>query len=151
MNQEKIMKTKMTIALVMAILAIICSIILAGMYSDERVKTQVTFRDKYAQNLEYAYNEINTYLETKKDLPLHYNMVLSDVGAARTLIFVIENISEEKQTIVNTFHYSLVKYPDQMQEKLEDIAQALYDVSGNLDKGYDEMKQITDSIDLLGT
>lgn len=144
------MKIKMTIAIVISILSIIGMLVGFGLYADEKEKTQITYHDKYIQNLTEAAIEIDTYLETNKDLQLHYNMLISDIGAARNMAFVLDSFSEEKQKTINKFHYCLVKYPEQMQEKLEEIYTAVDDISANLDKGYDEINDIIETLDLLG-
>ncbi|MGN0538155.1 MAG: hypothetical protein ACI4M3_09290 [Acutalibacteraceae bacterium] len=151
MNQEKIMKVKMITAIVLSILAIVAMCVFIALYFDKTDKTRHTFKEKYMENLTYACEEIDTYLDSKIDLELHYNMILSDVGAARTLIFLIDDYSAEKQKTINTFHYCLVKYPDQMKEKLKESRTAMDDITANLDKGYDELEKIIDSIDKLGT
>ena len=58
---------------------------------------------------------------------------------------------EEKQKTINTYHYCLVKYPDQMKQKLEEARIAMDDVTANLDKGYDKLEGIINFIDKLGT
>ncbi|MGN0114618.1 MAG: hypothetical protein ACI396_04785 [Acutalibacteraceae bacterium] len=151
MNQEKIMKAKMIAAIVLSIVAIVAMCVFIALYRDESAKIQRTYREKYMENLTYACEEIDTYLETKIDYDLHYNMIISDVGAARTLVFLMEDYSEEKKKTMNTFHYCLVKYPDQMKNKLKESRTAMDDVTANLDKGYDELNEIIDSIDRLGT
>ena len=37
-----------------------------------------------------------------------------------------------------------------MREKLDDSSKALHDIADHLDKGYDEAKEIVDSINKLG-
>jgi hypothetical protein len=76
-------------------------------------------------------------------------MVISDMGAARTLIFLIDDYTEQQKTI-NELHYCFVKYPEQMSGKLEEASQALNDILDHLDKGYDEAQAIVDSIDKKG-
>lgn len=151
MNQEKIMKVKMIVSMIICFFALAAMCVFIALFLDEKEKVQRTYKEKYMENLTYACEEIDMYLDTKIDLDLHYNMLLSEVGSARTLIFLIEDYSEEKHKILNTFHYCLVKYPDQMKEKLEESRTAMDDITANLDKGYDELKEITDSIDKLGT
>lgn len=151
MNQEKIMKVKMITAIVLSILSVVAMCVFIALYFDEKANTQRTYREKYMENLTYACEEIDTYLETEKDLDLHYNMILSDVGAARNMVFLIDDYSVEKQKTINTFHYCLVKYPDQMKEKLKESRTAMDDITANLDKGYDELEKIIDSVDKLGT
>lgn len=151
MNQEKIMKVKMIAAIILSLFTTVALCVFIALYLDETAKTRRTFKEKYMENLSYACEEIDMYLDTKTDLELHYNMILSDVGAARNMIFLIDDYSEERQKTINTFHYCLVKYPDQMTEKLEESRAALDDITANLDKGYDELDEIIDSIDKLGT
>ncbi|MGN0594992.1 MAG: hypothetical protein ACI4I6_07530 [Hominimerdicola sp.] len=151
MNQEKIMKVKMITSIIVSFFTIIALCVFIALYFDEKAKTRRTFEEKYMENLTYACEEIDTYLDTKIDVELHYNMILSDVGAARTLIFLIDDYSEEKQKTINTYHYCLVKYPDQMKQKLEEARIAMDDITANLDKGYDELEEIINSIDKLGT
>ena len=145
------MKVKMITSIIVSFLTIIALCVFIALYFDEKAKTRRTFEEKYMENLTYACKEIDTYLDTKIDVELHYNMILSDVGAARTLIFLIDDYSEEKQKTINTYHYCLVKYPDQMKQKLEEARIAMDDITANLDKGYDELEEIINSIDKLGT
>ena len=44
----------------------------------------------------------------------------------------------------------MVKYPEQMQGKLEDVKKALDHITENLDKGYREVNEIVDSVDKIG-
>ena len=141
----------MITSIIVSFLTIIALCVFIALYFDEKAKTRRTFEEKYMENLTYACEEIDTYLDTKIDVELHYNMILSDVGAARTLIFLIDDYSEEKQKTINTYHYCLVKYPDQMKQKLEEARIAMDDITANLDKGYDELEEIINSIDKLGT
>lgn len=151
MNQERIMKVKMLASMILSLFTVIALCVFIALYFDLKAKTRQTYIEKYMENLTYACEEIDTYLDTKTDLELHYNMILSDVGAARTLIFLIDDYNEEKQKTINTFHYCLVKYPDQMKEKLEESRTAMDDITANLDKGYDELEEIIESVDKLGT
>ena len=89
------------------------------------------------------------YLENGKDLPTRYNMIISDMGAARSLVFLIDDYTEEQKAI-NELHYCFVKYPEQMQGKLEDVEKALDHITENLDKGYREVNEIVDSVDKMG-
>lgn len=150
-DQEKIMKRKMVAALFIAFAALLTMLIFIGLYTDEKKKTQAAYRQQYIENMTDAANEINIYLDKGKDYQLHYNLILSDMGAARSLIFLIDDYSEDDKKAVNELHYCFVKYPEQMSQKLEEAAKALEDVTDNLDKGYDEIKAIVDSIDKLGS
>ena len=149
MNQEKIMKAKMVTAIFIALAAVIAVFVFAGLYFDQRRMNRLEYIDQYENNILLAAEEIDKYNEKQTDYDLHYNMVLSDLGAARAIIFLIDDYTE-KQKIINELHYCFVKYPNQMREKLDDSSKALHDIADHLDKGYDEAKEIVDSINKLG-
>lgn len=140
----------MIVSIIFSFFTMIAMCTFITLYINETKNTQRTFYQKYMDSLTYAHEEINIYLQTKKDLDMHYNMLLSDVGTARTLVFLLNDFSEEKQKTINTFHYCLVKYPEQMKDKLEESEIAIDDITANLDKGYDELELIIQSIDMLG-
>lgn len=149
MNQEKIMKAKMVTAIFIALAAVVAVFVFAGLYFDQRRINRLEYIDQYENNILLAAEEIDKYNEKQTDYDLHYNMVLSDLGAARAIIFLIDDYTE-KQKIINELHYCFVKYPNQMREKLDDSSKALHDIADHLDKGYDEAKEIVDSINKLG-
>ena len=149
MNQEKIMKAKMVTAIFIELAAVIAVFVFAGLYFDQRRMNRLEYIDQYENNILLAAQEIDKYNEKQTDYDLHYNMVLSDLGAARSIVFLIDDYTE-KQKIINELHYCFVKYPNQMREKLDDSSKALHDIADHLDKGYDEAKEIVDSINKLG-
>ena len=120
MNQEKIMKAKMITAIIIAAASLIAAFIFAGLYSDQKKQNRLDHIDQYEKNLAQAADEIDNYLEKQTDYDLHYNMVLSDLGAARSMIFLISDYTEEQKTI-NEIHYCFVKYPEQMPEQFVKI------------------------------
>ena len=81
------MKRKMICAIVMFIAALIGLFVMAGLYVDKSEEVQETYRAQFKENLDYAADEIDEYLKTEKDLDLHYSMIVSDMGAARSMIF----------------------------------------------------------------
>ena len=72
------------------------------------------------------------------------------MGAARAFVFLIDDYTEQQKTI-NELYYCFVKYPVQMKEKLEQTGAALTHITEHLDKGYDEVNEIVNSIEKLGT
>ena len=146
------MKRKMVTAIIWSIILLIALIVFIGLYIDKTKENQQRYKDQYLRSMSDAADEIDVYLKTKIDYEMHYNMVLSDLGAARSFIFLVEDGEwTDRQKTVNELHYCLVKYPDQMKNKLEDVSSALKDVYDNLDKGYDEMNAIVDSVDKMGS
>ena len=149
MNQEKIMKAKMVTAFIMLFAALAGLFVMTGLYIDKSQDVQDTYKDKYKQNLESTVEEIDTYLKNEKDFELRYNMIISNLGAARNMVFLIDGYTEEQKTI-NELHYCYIKYPEQMKDKLKDTKTALEHIIQNLDKGYDEADKIVGSVDKLG-
>ncbi|MBQ8121098.1 MAG: hypothetical protein IJ172_10035 [Ruminococcus sp.] len=156
MNQEKIMKRKMITAIIWSFIMLIALLVFIGLYIDKSKEITDRFRSQYKQSIADAADEIDTYLDTKVDYDMHYKMLISNIGAARSFIFLLEedddkkNNMTENQKAVNELHYCLVKYPEQMETKIEDVSKALHDVYDNLDKGYDEMRAIVDSVNKMG-
>ena len=139
----------MITAIIIAAASLIAAFIFAGLYSDQKKQNRLDHIDQYEKNLAQAADEIDNYLEKQTDYDLHYNMVLSDLGAARSMIFLISDYTEEQKTI-NEIHYCFVKYPEQMKDRLKESSEAFRDIAGHLDKGYDEVREIINSIDKLG-
>lgn len=150
MNQEKIMKAKMITAIVFAVTALIAVLMFAGLYFDQRQKNRLDYIYRYENSILNAAEEIDKYNEKLTDYDLHYNMILSELGAARTIVFLVDGYTDE-QKIINEIHYCFVKYPDQMKNKLNESAQAFHDIADHLDKGYEEVQEIINSVDKLGS
>ena len=150
------MKRKMITAIIWSFIMLIALLVFIGLYIDKSKEITDRFRSQYKQSIADAADEIDTYLDTKVDYDMHYKMLISNIGAARSFIFLLEedddkkNNMTENQKAVNELHYCLVKYPEQMETKIEDVSKALHDVYDNLDKGYDEMRAIVDSVNKMG-
>lgn len=144
------MKAKMIAAIFIAAFALIAAFVFAGLYRDERSKTRLAYIEQYEYNITQAADELDVYLEKETDLDIHYNMTLSYIGTARSMVFLVDDYTEKQKTI-NELHYCFVKYPDQMKGKLKESSKALHDIADHLDKGYEEAQDIVDSIDKLGT
>lgn len=149
MNQEKIMKAKMITAILIAAAALIAAFVFAGLYFDQTKYNRLVYIKQYEKSLVTAAEEIEKYNEKQADYDLYYNLLLSDMGSVRTMVFLIEDYTEEQKAI-NEIHYCLVKYPVQMKEKLTETAEALREIACHTDKGYDKLREIANSIDKLG-
>ena len=68
---------------------------------------------------------------------------------AGSYAFLIDDYTQ-KQIVINEVSTCLIKYPEQMKTKLEELQKAVTDILADLDKGYDEAKAIYESIDLKG-
>ncbi len=146
----------MITAIIWSFIMLIALLVFIGLYIDKSKEITDRFRSQYKQSIADAADEIDTYLDTKVDYDMHYKMLISNIGAARSFIFLLEedddkkNNMTENQKAINELHYCLVKYPEQMKTKIEDVSKALHDVYDNLDKGYDEMRAIVDSVNKMG-
>lgn len=149
MNQEKIMKAKMITAIIISVAALIAAFIFAGLYFDQTKYNRLVYIEQYEKSLVTAAEEIEKYNEKQADYDLYYNLLLSDMGSVRTMVFLIEDYTEEQKAI-NEIHYCLVKYPLQMKEKLTETAEALRSIADHTDKGYDKLREIAGSVDKLG-
>ncbi len=145
------MKRKMITAIIWSFILLIALLVFIGLYVDKTKESKDKYKAQYLLCITDAAEEIDTYLDRKIDYDLHYNMVISHLGAARSFAFLIEDDDmSDKQKAVNELHYCFVKYPEQMKTKLADVSTALNDVKDNLDKGYDEMREVVDSVDKMG-
>ena len=132
MNQERIMKHRMVTAIIAWVVTFIIMLVFIGLYIDETHRVQETYRRQYLTEISHASKEIDSY-----------------ISAANSYAFLI-NGNSDKQIIINELTTCLVKYPEQMHEKLEDTKTALDDIAANHDKGYKAAKEIVDSVDKLG-
>lgn len=149
MNQEQIMKAKMITAIIIAALSVIAIFVFAGLYFDQREKNRLEYIGQFEESISAAAEEIDKYLEDNVDYDLHYDMAISNLGAARAMIFMVDDYTE-KQKLINEIHFCFIKYPQQMKDRLPEVSQAFHDIVDHLDKGYEEVQLITESVDKLG-
>lgn len=149
MNQEKIMKRKMISAIVLCIITSIALLVFIGLYVDETKRVQETYRKQYKVELNHVIKEADSYIENGGDLDLRYRRIISYMSCAGSYAFLIDEFTEE-QVIITQFSTCLIKYPEQMKGKMEDIKTACEDMYADLDKGYDEAEEIINSVDLKG-
>lgn len=149
MNQEKIMKRKMYRAIVLFILTFIAMLVFIGLYIDETHRVQRTYRKQYRTELEHVSGEITGYLKTEGGYSTRYSMIIGYMTNAGSYAFLINDFTDEQKTI-NEISTALIKYPEQMSAKLEELNTAITDILSGLDKGYDEAQSIVDSLDKKG-
>ena len=152
MTQEKIMKDRMIRAIILFLLTLIALLVFIGLYIDETNRVQETYHTQFNDYLGKTTDAIDNYLNAEGDLPLRYRDILSDFSSANSFGFLMTSISDEHKSTINELHACLLKYPEQMQDrkKMEDMREALTDISKNLDKGFDEAAKIVDSVDKKG-
>lgn len=149
MTQEKIMKRKLVTTIVIMFIVVIALFVFIALYVDEVRKTEETFKKHYKLCVSSASENIDLYFSKGTDLDMRYNMIMSDVAAARTIVFLIKDYTEE-QKAMNELHSCFVKYPDQTAEKLEEIGDALDMVTSGEENCYDRLNEIIDSYDKKG-
>ena len=64
-------------------------------------------------------------------------------------VFLVDDY-EDKQKSINGLYTVFIKYPEQTQKRLDEVAVFIKDVIANLDKGYEEMDKFVESIDKKG-
>ena len=143
------MKRKMISAIIWSIILLIALLVFIGLYVDKSREIQATYKKQYMSSLSDASEELDTYFDRKIDYDMHYNMLISNMGAARSFVFLLDDYTEQQKAI-NELHYCLVKYPKQMKTRLEDVNKGLKDITDNLDKGYDEIRAVVDSVNKMG-
>ena len=151
MGQEFIMKKKMIRAIIIAIIAIIALLVFIALYVDEKRRVQETFVARYKSCLQTVSEDIQFYLnmEGDGDLTFKYNHITADMNSVYSFSFLIDDF-EEQQKSMNALYSAFLRYPQQMKEKLPEAKQAIDDIIANLDKGYDEVDAIVDSLNLKG-
>ena len=143
------MKRRMISAIILFLITFIALLVFIALFIDETKRVQETYRKQYKTNLTKVITDIDSYIDGEGDMELRYMRIVSDMSAANSFVFLIEDFDEEQKTI-NEVNACLMKYPDQMKTKLEELKTALSDVLDDLDKGYDEVSAVVDSVDKQG-
>ena len=149
MNQEKLMKKRMWTAIIMFIITLIALLVFIGLYIDEKERVQKTYRSQYRTELRHVSGEIEGYLNTEGGYDTRYSMIIGYMGSASSYAFLIDGF-EDKQKTINELNTCLIKYPEQMSERLPDVKKAIDDILDDLDKGYDEAAAIVSEINKKG-
>ncbi len=149
MNQEKLMKRRMISAIVLFLITFVALLVFIALYMDEVKRVQETYKKQYRTGLQDVITDIESYKNAEGDLELRYMRIVSDLSGANAFVFLIEDLDEEKKTI-NEVSTCLIKYPEQMKGKLDELETAINDILEDLDKGYDEAQALVDSVDKQG-
>ena len=149
MNQEKLMKRRMISAIILFIITFVALLVFIALYMDEVRRVQETYKSQYRTCLGDVVEDIKSYKNGEGDKELRYRRILSDMSGANSFVFLIDDLEDEKKT-VNEVTTCLMKYPEQMTKKLDELEKALQDILDGLDKGYEEAEALVDSIDKQG-
>ncbi len=145
------MKQRMVVRTVLFSITFAALLVFIGLYVDETRRVQETYQQRYEDNLAHVQEDILSYLDADGDRDMRYTRLLIDMSNAKEFAFLINNF-DDKQIIVNEMYTILLKYPEQMQdeEKLNEMYVAVSDILAHLYKGYDEARELVDSIDKKG-
>ena len=151
MTQEKLMKQRLTTAIILLSITLIGLIAFIALYIDEKNRVQETYQQRFEDNLDRVREDIVSYQEAEADYDMRYMRLTIDMSNAKEFAFLIHDFND-KQIIVNELYTILIKYLEQMQEeeKLEALYTAVDDILAHLDKGYEEAEALIDSIDKKG-
>ncbi|WP_295078934.1 hypothetical protein [Ruminococcus sp.] len=143
------MKRRMISAIILFIITFIALLVFIALYMDEVRRVQETYRNQYRTSLGDVIEDIGSYRNGEGDMELRYRRILSDMSGATSFVFLIDDLGDEKK-VINEVNTCIMKYPEQMRSKLDELETALQDILDGLDKGYDEAKALVDSIDKQG-
>ncbi len=143
------MKKRMWTAIIMFIITLIALLVFIGLYIDEKERVQKTYRSQYRTELRHVSGEIEGYLNTEGGYDTRYSMIIGYMSSASSYAFLIDGF-EDKQKTINELNTCLIKYPEQMSERLPDVKNAIDDILDDLDKGYDEAAAIVSEINKKG-
>ena len=143
------MKRRMISAIVLFLITFVALLVFIALYMDEVKRVQETYKKQYRTGLQDVITDIESYKNAEGDLELRYMRIVSDLSGANAFVFLIEDLDEEKKTI-NEVSTCLIKHPEQMKGKLDELETAINDILEDLDKGYDEAQALVDSVDKQG-
>ena len=149
MNQEKLMKRRMISAIILFLITFVALLVFIALYMDEVKRVQETYKRQYRTGLEDVVTDIESYRNAEGDKELRYRHILSDMSGANAFAFLIDDLDDEKKTM-NEVGVCLLKYPEQMSGKLDELETAVQDILDDLDKGYEEAQALVDSINKQG-
>ncbi len=150
MNQEKLMKAKLVSTIITLVISLIALLVFIGLYIDEVGKTEETYKKQYIGCVRSAYDDIDDYIKIGTDLEMRYNLIISDIGSARTVAFLIKDY-EKQQIAMNELNFCIIKYPEQSIKNLDSIRKALNDIIENKHDGYEKLETVVNSIDKKGS
>lgn len=149
LGQDSLMKRRMVNAYILLVIVFIALLVFIGLYLDEKRRVQETYRAQYKINLKHVSEDIEAYLDGEADKEMRYWRLTSDMSSVNSFAFLIEDFEDQQKTI-NEVYSCLIKYPEQMPERLEDLNTAIEDIYSDLDKGYEEADAVVASVDKLG-
>ena len=149
MGQEYLMRRRMWDAIVIAILASIGLFIFLALFVSEIHNTQETYRTQYTRAIENASYDIQEYIDLGVDKEFRYRMIFSEISTANTFASMLDDFTDEGQT-VNEFYTVFLKYPQQVDSRMDEILVIVNEVRYTNSEAYVHMQEFVDSIDKKG-
>lgn len=149
LGQEYLMKRKAVRAVATSIITIIALIVFIALYVEETREVQRTYQKQFEIGLKTVCDDIDSYRNAEGDLEFRYRRLVADMNTTASFLFLMKKHEEQKK-VIQTLYTVVLRYPEQSRSRLDEIYDALTDLRNGLDKGYDEIKTFTDSIDRKG-
>jgi hypothetical protein len=144
------MKRKMIRAIVLFLLTLVALVVFIALYIDETKRVQETYRTQYMTNISHVIEDIDSYNNGGGDYTLRYMRIVNNMGSVSSFAFLINSIDDDKKIAINELNACVMKYPEQMKDKLDEMKTALSDIRDGLDKGYSEAAELVGSVDKMG-
>lgn len=149
-GQEFIMKRKMIRAIVISIMLGIALVVFVALYVDQSRRVQETYRTQYTKSIETVIYDIDDYKKAEGDYELRYRMMVADMSNVNAFAFLLDDFEEEQKSI-NSLYTCYIKYPQQMQEKLEEVKGILEIILKVKNKNsYEKIDEFVNTINLKG-
>ncbi|SKA69948.1 hypothetical protein SAMN02745111_01951 [Eubacterium uniforme] len=149
-GQEYIMKRKMIRAIFIAIMLAIALIVFIALYMDQAGRVQETYRTKYTKSLETVVFDLDDYKNAEADYELRYRMILADMSNANAFAFLLDDFEKEQKSI-NGLYTCFLKYPQQMQQRIDEVKEILEKILNvNNKDSYEGIDKFVDTINLKG-
>lgn len=149
-GQEYIMKRKMIRAIFIAIMLGIALVVFVALYVDQSRRVQETYRSQYTKAIETVVFDIDDYKKAEGDYELRYRMMVADMSNVNAFAFLLDDFEKEQKSI-NSLYTCYIKYPQQMQEKLEEVKGILENIlKANNKNSYEKIDDFVKTINLKG-
>ena len=149
-GQEYIMKRKMIRAIFIAIMLAIALIVFIALYMDQSGRVQETYRTKYTKSLETVVFDLDDYKNAEADYELRYRMILADMSNVNAFAFLLDDFEKEQKSI-NRLYTCFLKYPQQMQQRIDEVKEILEKILNvNNKDSYEGIDKFVDTINLKG-
>ena len=136
--------------IIWSIIMTVALAVFIALYISESRKVQRKYKSQYITCIGIVREDIESYENADGNLEFRYNKLVSDMNSVNSFVYLLDYRSDDDKKKVSELYTVLLKYPNQMKEKLTEVDQALADMEKDLDKGYEKAGTIVDGINLKG-